>query len=643
MSSKTVETSTLKKRYERYTEKLINILCVVLVIFHFYTAITMPFPHMIQRPVHVGIALSICFLQSSLKEYKSKVLIWLNRLFSIVMVASVTAVAIYVCTHYKTMLYSFSLNGIEWVLAVLLMIAVLEGARRSMGMALPILSVVIFVYALMGDYIPGIWGHSSFTVGQLLARLFLSDNGIWGAAVRATANVISIFVVFGAVLVATGGAQSLVDLAVVLAGKSHGGAAKVAVLGSAFFGSISGSASANVAATGSVTIPMMKKLGCRPEFAAAVESAASTGGQILPPIMGTASFLMAEILSIPYSTIIIAAAVPAILYFFGAFMGVHFEAMKENMLPIPEGEVPPLKEILKTASYRILIPIALFIIMLACDITPEKGISITLLLCVAVFLVESKIRGELKLAVKKLFQAALDAGKMISMVAALVVCSQIAVCLIGFTGIAVKFSHIVVSLSAGSMILALIFTMLACLILGMGLPTDVAYILAAAAIVPTMQQMGVEVLAAHLFVLYFAILSAITPPVCGAVFVAAPMAKANWVKTGFLAVRLAMAGFIVPYMFIYTPGLLLRGTMPEILIAITSCTIGVLMLASALAGWFLTKVSIWERGLMLIITILTFNQAFITDLIGYALFVCIILIQLSKKKRGSVDAIKHPT
>lgn len=328
-----------------------------------------------------------------MKNYKNKVLIWLNRLFSIVMVAAVTAVAIYVCTHYKVMLYSFSLRGVEWVLASLLMIAMLEGARRSMGPALPILSVIVFAYALLGDCIPGIWGHSSFTVGQLLARLFLSDNGLWGAAVRATANVISIFIVFGSMLVATGGAQSLVDMTVVLAGKSRGGAAKVAVLGSAFFGSISGSASANVAATGSVTIPMMKKLGYRPEFAAAVESAASTGGQILPPIIGTAAFLMAEILSIPYTTIVIAAAIPAILYFLGAFMDVHFEAMKEDLLPIPEGEVPPLKEILKTASYRIIIPLILFMIMLAFNVTPEKGISITLLLCVIIFLVESKIHG----------------------------------------------------------------------------------------------------------------------------------------------------------------------------------------------------------------------------------------------------------
>jgi TRAP transporter 4TM/12TM fusion protein len=506
-------------------------------------------------------------------------------------------------------------------IAPLLIIVILESTRRILGLALPIIVALLIAYAFAGPYLPGMWAHRGFSVGMVLQSLYLEPDGIFGFMVGISANVIAGFLIFGLFLSDTGGGETFVDLAKRLAGRSHGGPAKVSCFSSAFFGTISGSAVANVVVDGVFNIPLMKSLGYKKEFAAAVEATTSSGGQLMPPVMGAGAFIMAEMLGVSYAKVAFAAAIPAFLYYVGCYAGVHFWAQKLHMKPLPPEEIPSFRKRILPRSAPFVIPVAILVYFLGIGRNPALSVFYSVILGMACFLIlpnasHHNLASKIRVIIKSLD----NGGRSIVMVAVLCACAQMVVSMLTVTGLGIKISEAVVTLSAGNVLACLFFTMIVAIILGMGVPTTAAYVIAASVCVPPLLKLGVPALSAHMFAFYFAIISAITPPVCAAVFVAAAIAQSNWVKTAFIACRLGLAGFVIPYMFYYSPTLLLQGTVPDIIQNSVTAFLGVIALSSGIIGFLRRPLSWFESVLMIIAGAMFIDPGTLTDIMGALIF-----------------------
>ena len=394
-------------------------------------------------------------------------------------------------------------------------------------------------YAMFGKYIPGTWGHNGITFRNLLTTLVYSDRGVWGSITGTSATIIATFVIFGSVLFSTGGGQTFIDAANALTGRATGGAAKLATISSALFGTVSGSAGANVATTGAFTIPMMKRLGYKKEFAAAVECSASSGGQIMPPVMGAGAFIMADLLGMPYLGIAAAAVLPAVMYYLGVFVAIDCAARRYHYKGLAEEDMVSLREVFYyKKSLPVFLPILLLIVFFISGYTAVTCASYALIAAIILFLaVEPK---ECKQRLHMLFDGFIASAKSMLTTLSLIACAQILVCLISVTGIGVKFSGLIMEIGGGHMFLAGLMAMIATMILGMGMPTVAAYVLAASVIAPALVRVGVVPVAAHFFVFYYAIFAGLTPPVCGTVFIGAAMAESNWLKTAWDAIRISI-------------------------------------------------------------------------------------------------------
>ena len=504
----------------------------------------------------------------------------------------------------------------ELVLGTIFTLIVMEATRRVIGWALPVTALIFLLYGIF---------IAKSRPEQIIEIMYLTTEGIFGPTLGVSAAYVIMFVLFGAFMERTGIGQLFMDFALSLTGHSAGGPGKVAVVSSSLFGTVSGSAVANVLVDGPITIPLMKRTGFRPPFAAAVESVASTGGQIMPPIMGAAAFVMAEFLAVSYLQVTLWAAIPAFLYYLAVFFAVHFEAKRVGLLGLPRSEIPRFMDVMRVRGH-LFIPVLVVLFGLILGFSAPLCALAGTLSCVPVALLRKSTRKDISW--RTIWGALEDGAKNSIAVALACACAGIIIGVITLTGAAINFTSIVLSLSADLLPLALVLTMLAGIVLGMGMPTTPAYIVMVSLLVPAIIKLGAIPPAAHMFAFYFAILSAITPPVALAVYAAAGIAKAGLWESGWAAVRVGAAGFIVPFMFIFEPSLLMIGDWGTILSSVISASVGVICLAGGLHGYFWRTAPMWERIVLVAAAIMLIKPGLVTDAIGLGLLGLVLLNQI---------------
>jgi len=513
---------------------------------------------------------------------------------------------------------------------------VLEATRRVVGKGLMILAMIFMVYAYVGSYIPGVFSHRGYSVSRIIYQFYLTGGGIFGIPLGVASTYLIIFILLGALLDISGLGKLFNDVALNIGGRSVGGPAKVSVIASALMGTISGSAATNVATTGAFTIPLMKKVGYRPFFAGAVEAAASTGGQIMPPIMGTVAFIMAEYLGVAYGKIALAAIIPAILYFSGVFFQIDLRARKIGLRGLKKEEIPNAKETVKRYGHMIL-PVIVLVYFLIKGFTPLYAAFYACILTWAL----SFVRKETRIGPKQLKNVCVNAARSTLSVGIAMAAAGFIVAVLSMTGIGVILADNIVLISNGVLFIALLLTMVVSIVLGMGLPTSACYIIAATIAVPILTKMDVPAFQAHFFVLYYAVISTITPPVALSSYVGAGMAGADPNKVGIAAFRLALAAFIIPFFFVYNPAMLLIA--PNwMIIAWATLTgmIGTFLLAVSLEGYLLVLLPIWLRITSFIAAIILMAPGLTSDIVGIVL-VCILIgsVFLLRKKSASKESI----
>jgi len=495
-------------------------------------------------------------------------------------------------------------------------VLVLEATRRMVGWALPILGMIFLVYGFLGPHMPGPLAHRGFGIERIAGTLYLTTSGIAGTPLQVSSTYVAIFVIFAAFLDVSGAGKFFINWSYAALAWFRGGPAKVAIVASALMGTVSGSAVANTAATGTFTIPIMKRAGLRPEHAGAVEAAASSGGQLMPPVMGAAAFIMVEIMGRPYADIMAAGALPALLYFLAVFAMVDFQVAKQGIRGIPRAELESPWEIFKE-GWHLLVPLILLLYLLVIvRYTPTLSAFYAAMAIIAV----SYLRRTTMMGPAKLFEALRRGGHAMLEVATACACAGIVIGILMLTGLALRLSGLLINFAGGNLLVLMILTMGVSIILGMGLPTSAVYVVLATLVVPAMTQMGVDVMAAHFFVFYFGVLANVTPPVAIAAYAGAGIAGADSTKTGLIAFRLALAGFILPFMWVYNPALMMQGPWLGIALAATSGIIGVVSLAAAVQGYLLSSLArIHERLLLGAGALALINPGGFTDLLGGAL------------------------
>ncbi|SEM19256.1 TRAP transporter, 4TM/12TM fusion protein [Paenisporosarcina quisquiliarum] len=617
-------------------------------LFQLYTAIEGQFTAYIQRSIHLGFALSLIFLmfpamKKSIRKRKIPIYDYLLSILSI-------GVGLYWPIQYQELVFRVgTMTDLDFIVGALAILLTLEAARRTVGLPITIIATVFLVYAFFGPYFPGFLAHRGQDLSSLVHLMFFTTDGILGTPISVSATFIFVFLLFGSFLVKTGVGQYFNDLAVTLAGRLTGGPAKVAIFSSALQGTISGSSVANVVTSGSYTIPMMKKLGYRKEFAGGVEAAASTGGQLMPPIMGAAAFLMVEFIGgITYWEIAKAAAIPAVLYFAGIWIMTHFEAKRVGLKGMSKEEMPDRKEVLK--KLYLLIPIIAIIVLMFIGV-PTMQAALWGIVAAVVF---SAIDKETRMNFKDIIDALVDGARTALAVAAATAAAGIIVGVVVKTGLGLSLANGLISASGGNILLTLFFTMLASIVLGMGSPTTANYVITSTIAAPAIITLlmldmpaGATVplvvaLSAHLFVFYFGIIADITPPVALAAFAAAGVSGGDPIKTGVVAAKLAIAAFIIPYMVIFSPALLMIDTtFLEVIWVVFTAITGMIAIGAGMIGYWYRKVTWIERifavgaGLLLI-----YPESF-SDIAGLIIFAILLVIQLFTKGKNNPEAIAH--
>lgn len=615
-------------------------------LFQLYTAIQGQFTAYIQRSIHLGFALSLIFLMfpALKKSIRNRKIPIYDYLFSILSIG----VGLYWPIQYQELVFRVgTMTSLDFIVGTLAILLTLEAARRTVGLPITIIATVFLVYAFFGPYFPGFLAHRGQDLSSLVHLMFFTTDGILGTPISVSATFIFVFLLFGSFLVKTGVGQYFNDLAVTLAGRLTGGPAKVAIFSSALQGTISGSSVANVVTSGSYTIPMMKKLGYRKEFAGGVEAAASTGGQLMPPIMGAAAFLMVEFIGgITYWEIAKAATIPALLYFAGIWIMTHFEAKRVGLRGMSKEEMPDRKEVLK--KLYLLIPIVTIIVLMFIGV-PTMQAALWGIVAAILF---SAIDKETRMNFKDIIEALVDGARTALGVAAATAAAGIIVGVVVKTGLGLSLANGLISASGGNIFLTLFFTMLASIVLGMGSPTTANYVITSTIAAPAIITLlmldmpaGATVplviaLSAHLFVFYFGIIADITPPVALAAFAAAGVSGGDPIKTGVVAAKLAVAAFIIPYMVIFSPALLMIDTsFGEIVWVVFTAIIGMIAIGAGMIGYWYRKVTWIERIIAIGAGLLLIYPEGFSDIAGLIIFTILLVIQLFTKEKKNPEAI----
>ncbi len=625
--------------------KVVIVLLLAFSIFQLYTGYFGELTAYLQRTIHLGFALVLIFLLfPARKKGNRKTIAWYDYILALLSVI----VCGYWPVFYETLVQKIGgINQSQLIIGGLAIILVMEATRRVVGLPLVIVSAAFLTYAYFGPYMPGFLAHRGIDINQLVEAMFFTTEGILGTPLQVSSTFIFLFILFGAFLMQTGIGNYFNDLALSIAGRRVGGPAKVAVFTSALQGTISGSSVANVVQSGSYTIPIMKRLGYHKNFAGAVEAAASTGGQIMPPVMGAAAFLMVEFAGVPYIEIVVAAIIPALLYFSGIWIMVHLEAKKQGLSGVSNEDIPDKKEVLK--GLYLLTPILAIVVF----IYMGYSISRAAIYGIVFTMIVSLFRKETRITLPKLFKALTDGARSALGVAAATACAGMIVGVISRTGLGLKLGNEIVGLAHEItetpmllLLLTLFFTMITSIIIGMGSPTTANYIITSTIALPVIMtleaqfNMGIPVLAAHMFVFYFGIVADITPPVALAAFAATGISGGEPIRTGFNASRLAIAAFIIPYMFMFNPAMLMIDTnVWEIIwIGITALT-GMVAIGGGLIGYWYKKLNWVERIISLIIGLMLVYPGGFVSAAGLGLFIAMIAYQfiINKGKGTGAD------
>lgn len=602
-----------------------------------------------QRALHIGFALLICFILFNATGKKRNIQNEKPSILDLVLASAAIIFAVYTVLSYQRIILGPSeANSLDYIVTIGLVILILEASRRTLGLVFPILVVITLLYSLFGHLVPGYFGHPRFGLKTILETLYMTPGGLWGIVVSVSANVIAPFVILGALLEVTGAGQTFMNSALWMVGRLVGGPAKVATVASALFGMLNGNGPANVATTGVFTIPLMKKYSYPASFAGAVEAVASTGGQLMPPVMGASAFIMAEFLGIPYSKVALGAIIPSILYYVAVYFGVDFGSRRRGLCGLEASEIPKFREIGGLPQLTMLVgPVVVLIWLLATGYSAGRAglwAVFTIVILLALFGLFGKfsnegvtIRGRGRYLAGQLKNGLEKGGLDLTDIVCLIGSAQVVVSLINMTGVAVKFSNLLGSIGEGGAFGAILMAFIISIILGMGLPTAAAYVIGAAVVAPGMIKFGIPPYVAHMAVLYFTVLSAITPPVCTSVFVAASIAKENWLKVAGESVKMGIPCMLVPFIFIWSPEVILQGgNAVTAIVAIATAVIGVIMLACAMQGYFFFRpLSLSQRVLAIVSGgAFVMKPGLVVNLIGFGSLVMLVVWVTFISRRG---------
>ncbi len=627
LKKKIEEQMDKKRELSGYALKISAFIAIVMSLYHLYSSGIKMLPQMQHKAIHLALALALTFmLYPATKKHKDKM-----PFYDWVCAGLSLYIGYYLVSNYMELVYRLGApERMDIILGAILIFLIFEATRRTMGWPLVIVGLTALAYAFYGHLIPGQLGHRQFTLSRVVEHMFMTGEGIYGVAIYVTASFVFIFILMGSFLGETGGAQAFIDLAFSATGKYRGGPAKAAVIGSGLMGTISGSSFANVAGTGTFTIPLMKSVGYEPEFAGGVEAAASSGGQIMPPIMGAAAFIMAEMTGVPYSKLILYAMIPATLYYVSVFLMVDLRAAKLGLKGMERKDLPKAREVLKRGGFLLLAPLSIFYMLLT-GYSPIKA-SFT---AVMIVIIASFLKKETRLSLKG-FMIALEKGAKasLSVIAACAV-AGIIVGTVTLTGLGLKFSDLIVTLSHGNLYAALFLTMLASIIMGMGMPTTALYIILGSMVAPSLVKLNVPIVAAHLFIFYYGCMASVTPPVALSSYLAAAIAKGNAVKTALNGLKLASAAFILPFIFALSPELLmLNSTVMKTVVVVLTSLAGIYALAASLENYALGYLNTYERIPMFAAALLLLVPSTITDIAGIAILTLIVVKQYITIKKG---------
>ena len=616
--------------YTGWPKKIVAAIAITFSVFQLYTAIFGVLDAQLQRAIHLGFGLALAYLLYPFRRAWTR-----DHYFhpiDIVFAVLGAATPAYLVIQYRELITrAGTVSPVDTVVGGLGILLVIEATRRVVGLPMVTVVLAFIAYAFLGPYMPGVLAHRGLTPEQLIGHLYFTTEGIFGIPLGVSSTFIFLFILFGAYLESTGLGKFFIDLANALAGWASGGPAKVAVLSSGLMGTVSGSSVANVVGTGSLTIPMMKKLGYNANFAGAVEAAASTGGQLMPPVMGAAAFLMAEFVGVPYIDVVKAAAIPALLYFTGVWLGVHFEAKRKKLKGIPRAELPNPLTLLKERGH-LAIPLVVIVYLLVSGYTPMRAALVAIFLSILCAMLRKSTRMKPIEIVYGLERGAKG------VLGVLVACASagIIIGVVTKTGVGLRLASGLIDLAGGMLLPAMFFTMITAIVLGMGVPTTANYVITSTIAAPALEQMGVPVLAAHMFVFYFGIIADVTPPVALAAYAGAGISGGNALKTGVHASKLAIAAFIIPYVFVLSPVLLMVDATPLALVSVTlSALLGMIAISSALCGFLADHCRPYERILLIIAGLLMIKPGGITDLVGLVLFVVILVMQYRRAKEAA--------
>ena len=530
-------------------------------------------------------------------------------------------------------------NTTDYIFAVIAIIVLFEITRRTIGIFIPLLSIFAIIYALYGNYFPIDFAHSGFSLNRLLYRFYMTTEGIFGSTLSIAATYIMLFILFGAFLGVSGASKLFNDLALAIAGQRRGGPAQVAVISSALTGSLNGSAVANVATTGSFTIPLMKNIGLTPRFAGGVEAAASTGGMIMPPIMGAAAFIMAGFLGVPYTTIVLAGIIPAVFYYIALIWAIDTEAKKKGLKGVSKENIPLVRKVLKERG-ALLLPIIVVIVALLIGKTAIfAGFAGIISSIIASYCTTDKTN---RVTPKSFLEALIDGAKGSIQVALACASVGIVIATVGMTGVGSMLAYNVIDIAGGHLIVILIMVMVTCIVLSFGLPSTALYIVVAVTVAPSLVQAGVEPLAAHFFVFYFGAMSNVTPPVALAAYTGAGIAKADPVKTSWTALRLALPGFIIPFLLVYHPELLLNDATTgglnygQLIVTILISLVGIYALVTGMGNYLFTKLNILERILFIVFAVMLIFPEIITSIVGIIGVILLMSVHYIKFRKVGV-------
>ncbi len=611
---------------------IVKAICIAFAAFQIYTATFGILDAHLQRSIHLAFGFILIFLlYPTCRSWSRTSMNWFDVLLGIAGVVC----ALYIVVFYKELVLRAGLNTqTDFIVGLIGTILVLEASRRVVGWPMVTVAIMFLIYAMIGPYIPGLLAHRGVGLEELVGHLYFTTEGIFGIPMGVSSTFIYLFILFGAYLEVTGLGKFFVDIANAVAGWASGGPAKVAVISSALEGTVSGSSVANVVGSGSFTIPMMKKLGYSKEFAGAVEASASTGGQIMPPVMGAAAFLMAEFVGVPYVDVAKAAAIPALLYYMGVWLGVHFEAKRCGLRGIPFNELPKWKTLLMEKGH-LSIPLIVIIYLLVSGFTPMRAaLSATVLA-----ILSSCLRKSTRISFQDVVNGLINGSK--GVLGVLIACATagIIIGVVTKTGVGLKMGTALLDLAGGQLLPAMFFTMLTSLILGMGVPTTANYVITSTIAAPALIQLGVPVLAAHMFAFYFGIIADVTPPVALAAYAGAGISGGNPMKTGIIAAKLSIAAFLIPYVFVYNPQLLLiNTTFTGMLWSTFTAIVGMVGISVAMIGYGIRRTNKLQRILFFVAGLMLVDPGTLTDIIGAVMLVALFGWQ---KMQNKTDAAKQ--